>query len=190
MAATGLALALDVRQGYNFDKNQQIPCGFVTKLKIGDAAFEADQAVRDTLSPESDLQVVGVLRSYEWDTSITGSHFFEMQVSVKGKQKVKQLLLKDMTKINVEVEYAIYDFDSSDAQAFFKQVHTNEAVLKGVVQKQNGNFVLNIRDIPSQEVAQPENYLLTMGFHAQGKQDVHMATSTTAKFVKQTGITT
>lgn len=189
MPSAACSYQLDVRQGYNFDKTNNAPCGFVTALKIGDTEFKADQKVCDIENPESEKEVVGVLRDFEWDTSITGPTYFSMQLSPEGKKAAKQLALKDMKKIDVEITFNLFEFDPAEgAQAFFKAVHSNDAPIKGVVLKEGANFVFGIEGVSSPEVQTPENYMFTLGVLAQGKQDMHMAVSQDAKFVKQIGM--
>jgi len=182
-------LDLSVYQGYNFKKSEQKPVGFITKLKIGDKELAADQKVKNTLEPEKELAVVGVLRQIHWDTGVTDPLSFGMCVSTKNKQNIKLLRLKDMVKVDVTFQFKAFDFDTDpNQQQYFMCFHGNDTDLKGVVLKQGGELVLDILDFADTEVNQPENFFFNIGIEPKGEQTLHLATSADGKAAKQWGM--
>ncbi len=186
----GLDIDYDIRQGYNFNKTDSKSCGFMTKLKIGDKELPADQMVKNILDPEKELAVVAVMGNIKWGTGITDPLLFEMQVSPTNKTNVKLLLLKELVKIDVTFEFLCYDFDTAlNQQQYFESFHSNKTQMKGVLLKDaSGGLVLKVKEKAGTEVAQPENFLATLGVEPKGKQVLHYAASVPGKIVKQWGM--
>jgi len=178
-------LSLNVKQGYDFKKDKNAPCGFITKLKIGGEEIAADQQLKNFEDPDNNIPVVGVLKSLQWNEAKTDPIAFDMRVSTKNKQLLSGLKSK-LTKTDVEFEFVCVAYDSLQKQ-YYRSLHSNDTPLKGVLKKDGDNLDLNIEPEASSEVAQPENYEFTLAINPQGEQTMHCAHSTSNKDTIQFG---
>lgn len=182
--------SLDIYQGYNFKKDVQTAVGFITELKIGDVTLKADQTCKDPMAPETDLTVVAVLSGSMWELGVTDAHYFSGQVSVYNKQQVQMLTYKDLTKVDVEYKFSVYEYDLIEKKYFKCLLPTDDAALKGVLEKNGSDLNLSIADDASSEVQSPENYAFQLGIKPQPEaQTVTVATSFSDKVVKSWGLT-
>ncbi|MCH2205680.1 MAG: hypothetical protein MK132_07405 [Lentisphaerales bacterium] len=182
----------NVGQGFNFSKDKQDPVAFVTALKINGADVAADISVATPDDPDKDMKVVGVCSSVFWTTEVTGEIRFVANVSTKSKNTFKELLLNTLKDSSIELAFEVYEYDTTASpQKYFKSFHTNDASVKASIKKNGGNLDIHIADEAGYEVQQPQNFALTLGVVPEPMaQDLHMAVSDTAKFVKQWGIAT
>jgi hypothetical protein len=182
--------SLDVVQGYNFKKDVQTPVGYITELKIGDVTLKADQTCKDPMAPETDFAVVGVLSGVMWELGTTDAHYFSGQLSIYNKQQVLMLTYKDLSKVDVEYKFSIYEYDPIEKKYFKCLLPTDDATLKGILEKNGSDLNLSIADDPSREVQSPENYASSVGIKPQPTaQTVTVATSFSDKVVKAWGVT-
>lgn len=179
----------DVYQGYNYKKDKQTPVGFVTSLKIGDVTLTADQTCKDPTAPETDLAVVAVLSGAMWELGVTDAVYFSGQISPTNKQSLLSLIYKDMTKVDVECNFAVYDYDPVEKKYFKCMVPSDDAVKKGILEKNGSDLNVSVADNPSTQVQSPENYAFQIGIKPQPEaQQVTIATSFTNKVVKSWGM--
>lgn len=182
--------SLDIYQGYNYKKDKQTPVGFITALKIGDVTFKADQTCKDPMAPETDLAVVAVLSGVMWEMGITDAHYFSGQLSVYNKQQLVMLTYKDLTKVDVEYKFSVYEYDPMEKKYFKSFLPTDDATLKGILEKNGDDLNVSVSDDPSTEVQSPENYAFTTGIKPQPTaQTVTVATSFSKNLVKAWGLT-
>ncbi len=180
----------DVYQGYNYRKDKQTAVGFITEMKIGDTTLTADQTCKDPLSPEDDLKVVAVLSGALWELGVTDALYFSGQISTTNQQSVKLLTYKDLTKVDVTCKFTVYDYDLAEKKYFKTMMGTDDAELKGVLEKSGGDLNLNVADDPSPEVQSPENFAFQVGIKPQPEaQQLTIATSFSQKVVKAWGLT-
>lgn len=180
----------DVYQGYNFRKDKQTSVGFVTSLKVGDLELKADQACKDPTAPEQELKVVMVLSGAMWGIGVTDAVYLSGQVSVINKQQLVGLLYKDLSKVDVEFQFSVFEYDPVEKKYFKCMLPTDDAKLKGVLEKNGSELNLSVADDPSSEVQSPENYSVQVGIKPQPEeQTVTIATSFSDKVVKSWGIT-
>ncbi len=180
---------LNVKQGYNFKKDVQDSVGFITSLKIGDKEFKADQSIKDPTNPESDIKVVAVLDDATWQTGNTDSIMLEGQISVNNKQDVSLLVLKDMTKVDVIVDFVCYEYDPT-AKQYFKSFHCNDTKVNGLIEKQGNDLAMGVSDNPSSQVQSPENYHFGISVKPQPtQQSLHVATAIDKKLAMNWGVT-
>jgi len=180
----------DIYQGYNYKKDVQTPVGFITELKIGDVTLKADQSCKDPMAPETDLVVVTVLSGAMWELGVTDAHYFTGQISVYNKQQVQMLTYKDLTKVDVEFKFAVYDYDPLEKKYFKCLLGTDDAVLKGILEKNGEDLNLSVADDASPEVQSPENYAFQVGIKPQPEaQTATVAVSFSDKVVKAWGLT-
>ena len=179
----------DVEQGYDFKKDVQTPIGYITSLKIGDTTLKADQTVKDPLSPETDLAVVAVLSGATWDLGVTDPLHFTGQVSVYNKQQIKLLIIKDLSKVDVTFKVAVYEYDPVEKKYFKCLLGTDDAELKGLLEKNNGELNLSVAEDASRDVPSPQNFSFRTGINPQpSAQVVTVATSFSDKVVKAWGM--
>lgn len=179
----------DVYQGYNFKKDKQSTVGFITKIKIGDAQLAVDQTCKDPLKPTDDLKVVLVLSDVLWELGVTDALYFSGQLSVYNKQSVQELLINNMTKVDVVFQYTIYEYDPV-AKVYFKCFHCKDTDMNGILEKRGEDLNLTVAEDKSNEVQSPENYAFQVGIKPQpSAQTLTVCTSSTKNVVKSWGMT-
>lgn len=179
---------LDVYQGYILKRDVQTPVGFLTALTIGGVTLKADQTCKDPMSPETDLAVVAVLSGVMWALGVTDALYFSGQVSVDNKQQVRQLLDKDLTKVDVTCNFSIYEYDPI-AKKYFQCLFPNDGVLSGRLEKRGSDLNIDVADDASTEVQSPENYSFQLGVKPKPEaQAIMVATSFSDKIVKSWGL--
>ncbi|WP_275943077.1 hypothetical protein [Pseudenhygromyxa sp. WMMC2535] len=168
----------------------QTPVGFLTAMTIGDVKMTADQTCKDPLSPEDDLKVVAVLSGALWELGVTDTLHLSGQISTSNQQSIKLLTYKDMTKVDVTFVFTVYDYDLAEKKYFKTMLSTDDATLKGVLEKDGSDLNLNVADDPSSEVQSPENFAFRIGVKPQpSAQQLTIATSFSQKVVKAWGLT-
>jgi hypothetical protein len=181
---------LDVKQGFNFDKDKQEKVGYILSMKIGDKELTADlTTVVDPEKPTDKLSgVVAVLSSYDWNTGTTDAMAFSGQISTANRQTLAQMLLGSWTDIQVTFKYVIYEYDPLQKK-FFKASFVDEA-LKGLVEKSGSELNVDVADDPSHEVQSPQNYAFRIGIKPQAtEQTVNLAVGVSKNVTKKWGIT-
>lgn len=200
---------LDVKQGFNFKKDEQKPMGFITNLKIGTEVFDRDLTVNSPMAAvtstqlKSDatatvgvLQVVGVLETAKWELGDTDSIDFEAMLSIQSKQRISSLLYASMIDVDCEIGFVIYEYDplSKKYYAAFSnkaQAATDDSgatSVKGQIKKEDTTLALTIEPDASSEVESPINY--KAGIKVVPKplaQILYLATSATRKVTKNWG---
>lgn len=176
-----------VTNGFNFRRDLHENIGHITTLKVSDKKFEADFELKEPLD-EKDEKVVGVISNFDWEGGFAQEMQFYFQVSIDNKNSALMLLHTDIKKLDVEMTFNIYEYDKQSG-SFFKSLHTNDKVLKGVIAVAGDERQFRTEDDPNPEVQMPENYGVTLVYVPQDiEQEIHMAVSTDKKFVKQWGI--
>lgn len=182
-----MSKSCSVGQAYNFQKDAQECIGHILSCKMGDKALDVDQKVKNPID-QSDVKVVGVLSGVGWNGGYAEPVSFSCQVSVGNKGSIKALKHGTLSKTDVELKYVTYDYDQK-AKVFYKSFHTNDAVLKGLIQKAGGALVFDIAEAQSREVASPANYAFSMSVMPQDSaQTLHMAFSNELKQAAQWGV--
>lgn len=178
---------LSVYQGFNFKKDQQHNVGILQSLKIGGKEVKADlETVKNPEKSTEDLKAVAVLNHYVWDTGATDSMYFSGQISTANRQILAMLVMQDLTNIEVEFSYTIYQYDPLEKKYFKANFH--KGALKGLVEKSGNELKLNIADDPSDEVASPQNFTFQVGIKPQpSEQQVTLASAPAMKVEKKWG---
>ena len=186
----GIYNSCDVSQGFNFQKDAQDKVGHITALKIGDKQLAVDLAVTNPEALSGDkVKVVGVLSDISWEGGFADSMTFSCQISNANKKDVGVLVQKDMTSTAVEFKFNVYEYDPEDKK-YFKCFHSNDAALKGLVEKQGGQLSISIENEPNPQVVSPLNYALFLGVMPEDtEQETHIAFSVSQKLVKRWGVT-
>jgi hypothetical protein len=185
-----LSLSCDVSQGFNFQKDQQTPVGHINKLKVAGKELAADMAVTDPENVTGDkVKVVGVVSGIYWGGGYADAIEFNCQVSNPNKKTLAVLTQMEMANTMVEFVFTIYDYDP-DEKKYYKNFHSNDAVLKGLVLKAGGRLSIGIDMDQSQEVVSPKNFTMNLGIMPEDlEQDTHLAMSVSDKMVKRWGVT-
>jgi hypothetical protein len=180
----------DVYQGFNFRKDRVSEVGFINSLKIGDKEIKADLTCKTPTDPSTDLKVSGVLSSIQWGLGVTDGLYMNAQISTANRQEVQELLYTDLTNVAVEILVSVYEYDSG-SQKYFKSLHSEDTVLKGMLEKQGTEVSLNVSNGPSTEVEYPENFSMYIGVKPKEEaQTVTVQVSDTAKVAKGWGLAT
>lgn len=179
----------DVYQGYNFKKDKNTTVGFIKTLKIGDTEIKADQTCKDPTASTTDMKVVSVLNNILWGTGVTDAVYLSGQVSITNKQNIAALTFNEMIKIDVQLDFDIYDYDPL-AKKYFLSLSCKSTKLEGILEKNGSELNLSVADDCSTEVQSPENYVFQIGVKPQPKeQKMEVSTSDTNKFMKFWGLT-
>lgn len=180
----------DIKQGYDFKKDIQRTVGYITSLKVGDTELKADQTVKDPTSPETDYPVVAVLSGAGWHLGPTDTIYFTGQISVANKQQVALLVYKDLSKVDVEFKFAVYEYDPLEKKYFQCMLPTEDSALKGLLEKEGGDLSIGVADDPSPEPQMPQNHSFHIGIKPQteAEQKVTLAASYSEKVVKAWGM--
>jgi hypothetical protein len=185
-----VSYSCDVSQGFNFQKDQQTLVGHINKLKVAGKELAVDMAVTNPENVTGDkVKVVGVVSGIYWGGGYADSMQFSCQVSNPNKKTLAVLTQMEMANTMVEFVFTIYDYDP-DEKKYYKCFHSNDAVLKGLVQKSGGQLTISIDAEQSQEVMSPKNFTMQLGIMPEDlEQDTHMAISVSDKMVKRWGVT-
>lgn len=188
MAATSFSCS--VEQGFNFQKDAQDLVGHLNKLKIGEKELAVDLGVTNPEELAGDkIKVVGVMSSIYWNGGFAESIQFSCQVSNANKKDLAILTNTELSNTTVEFQFTIYDYDP-DEKKYYKAFHTNDAALKGLIEKSGGDLAISIDLDQSMEVVSPLNFALNLSVMPEdSEQETHLAFSVTDKVVKRWGVT-
>lgn len=178
-----------IDQGFNFHPDEQDYVGHLTTLTIGGVEMAANMKVTDpTDSTGDNVPVVGVLSDIYWNGGYADGISFSAQVNVDNKTELAKLQHSDLSNTEVLFSFKVFAYDQA-AKKFYLALHSNDADLEGLVEKQGSELNFNIDMVESPEVANPLNFTLTLGvMPKEVAMEIHMAVSDTDKFVKQWGV--
>ncbi|MCF2910449.1 hypothetical protein L1285_19240 [Pseudoalteromonas sp. DL2-H2.2] len=187
MASTNLACS--VEQGFNFQKDAQIPVGYITSLKIGDREYKKDLAVTVPTDISGDkVKVVGVISHIFWEGGHADPIIFDCRISTGNKESSAVLQHTSMNDTSVSFSFVVYDYDPQE-KTFYPNFHTNEIDLRGLISKVGGELEFGVDLDRADEVTSPKNFSFFLGvMPTEEKQEAHFAVTTSAKFVKKWGV--
>jgi hypothetical protein len=184
-----ISKSCDILQGYNFEKDRQATVGFITELTVGGQSLKADQTVVDPTdaAAKKTVNAVAVLSGYSWSSALTAPMHISGQITVENRQTLATLLLQDLTQMEVDAKFAIYEYDPTK-KAYYSCVVV-ETTLKGLLEKRQADLTLSVAEDASTEVQSPLNYAFHFGMAPQPTaQTLTVQTSTTNKIVKAWGL--
>jgi hypothetical protein len=189
----GISLRCDMVQGFNFQKDEQTPVGHITDLKISTEEFEKKLKVQNpTKVADGPVEeVVGIISNIRWNGGFAEPIIFTCQVTAANREKAAILTHTKLENTAVEFGFNIYEFDAGETEPkYYPSFHTGDAKIKGLIEKNGGNLEFEIDSDPSPEVPSPRNYELYLSVMPSDTeaQDIHLAVSNTAKFVKKWGV--
>ncbi|MEE2787605.1 MAG: hypothetical protein VX589_09715 [Myxococcota bacterium] len=189
MASNRIEIPCDMNQGFNFRKDVMTQIGMINTLKIGDVDLTADITLKDPENNQTDKKVVGVLNYIGWSAAATDQVSLAVQVSESAKNKLDGLTKKNMSNVEVVLDFDCYTYDPSEKK-YFKHFHSNDIDLKGLIFGEGDDLAIRIHLDQNQMVQAPRNYTLELGIKPQPTaQELHYASSVTDKLVLQWGIT-
>ncbi len=179
--------SLDIYQGFNFKKDKQGNVGFLNTFKIGGKELKADlETIKNPEKPTEDLKAVAVLNQYLWETGATDSMYLSGQISTENRQTLAMLIMSDLTNIEVQFSYTIYQYDPLDKKYYKSNFH--KSALLGLVEKSGEELKLMVADDPDEEVHSPQNFSFQIGIKPQPKeQQVTLASAPQMKVEKKWG---
>jgi hypothetical protein len=193
--ARGAAIEFDslsLEQGFNYQKDVQKPIGFITSLKIAGMTvpvLPADLSLKDAAGP---VKAVGVLESVTWAGGQGDAIQLKAAVSTKNKQTLEAALHQSMSNTAVEVQFALYNYDPIKKQwytAFQSGANGTNAVVKGLIQKENKDLKLTIGKEPQAAVKSPQNWEMVLAIMPQSlAQPTTFCTGSGACVAKQWGV--
>jgi len=182
------AYSCSVRQGFNFEKDQQIIVGHIVSCKVGSDQLDADLNVANPEDPAKLIKVFGIASDISWNGGYADPIQFSCQVSNANKTKIATLTHKSLANTEVLFKFNVYDYDPKEKK-YYKCFHSNDAELKGLVLKSGGELVMSIAMDQSTEVVSPKNFAFFLGVMPQeSNMEIHMAVSVSDKFVKKWGV--
>jgi len=177
-----------VRQGFNFEKDQQVLVGHIVSCKVGNDQLDADLNLSNPEDQAKLVKVFGIVSYIGWNGGYADPIQFSCQVSTANKNKIATLTHKSLANTEVLFKFNVYDYDPKEKK-YYKCFHSNDAELKGLVLKSGGELVMQIDMDQSTEVLSPRNYAFNLGVMPQDvNMEVHMAVSVSDKFVKKWGV--
>ena len=176
-------------QGFHFNRYEQDNVGHVPFFQFEDGPVElnADFTVTDPIDGMSSINVVGVMQNIYWQGGYADPIEMAFNVSTNNKNNVMTLIHTSLSNTTVHFSFNIYQYDPV-SEAYFNAFHTNDAVLEGMITRLGGDLQLFIDDDPSLEVPAPQNFQMLISIMPPDfEQELHLAVSSTDKFVKQWG---
>jgi len=185
-----------VRQGFNFEKDQQLLVGHLVSMTVGGTALVADESLTIPTAAFSSgdavtasTKVVGVISDISWTGGYADPLYFNVQVSNENQKTLSVKTHTSLLDTTVVFQFNIYAFDQV-AKVYYLAFHSNATDMNGLIYKEGGDLSLAINPEPSHEVKSPMNFELSMGIMPQNTAQVlNFAVSNTDKFVKTWGVT-
>lgn len=190
----GISLRCDMSQGFNFQKDAQTPVGHIVSLKVATQDFDKKLKVQDPTKIDEGptAEVVGVVSNIRWNGGFAEPIIFTCQVTAASREKAAIMTHTKLANTEVEFEFNIYEYDAgAEKPTYYPSFNTTEGTpLKGLIEKNRGELEFEIDSEPSSEVPSPRNYELYLSVmpNDAAAQDVNLAVSNTAKFVKKWGV--
>jgi hypothetical protein len=183
-----LSYSTSVGQGFNFQKDEQHMVGHLVSCKIGDTELKADLNVTDPEDTASRVKVFGVMSGIYWNGGLAEAVQLACQVSNDNKVEIATLTHKSLSNTEVVMKFNVYDYDP-DEKVYYKCFHTKDAELTGLIEKSGGDLNLGIDTDQSAEVMSPKNFAFSLSVMPEDiAQEIHVAVSSTGKFVKAWGV--
>jgi|688.fasta_scaffold12578_5 hypothetical protein len=178
-----------IRQGYNFERDQQVAVGHLVKMKIGTKELAQDTTLTGPDTLKNDVKVVGVMSGMSWKGGYADPLYINCNISTTNQSNV--LVLKHTTLVETEVEFNfnIFTFDPIKKK-YYKCFHDNGTAMKGLILKQGNDLLMDVAENNDPTVQSPLNYNFVIAIMPSeaDAQTIHMAVSETDKFTKVWGV--
>ncbi len=185
-----------VRQGFNFEKDQQLLVGHLVSMTVGGTVLVADESLTIPTAAFSSgdavtasTAVVGVISDISWTGGYADPLYFNVQVSNENQKTLSVKTHTSLLDTTVVFQFNIYAFDQ-EAKVYYLAFHSNATNMNGLIYKEGGDLSLAINPDFSHEVKSPMNFEMSIGIMPQATAQVlNFAVSNTDKFVKTWGVT-
>ena len=173
----------NVYEAWNFTNNTTQPIGYLTSLKIGSVAASN---IIDIIDPEksssegkwntADPKPVGIISAIRWEGGVADPITFTCQITIENFKTLVPLIYTKDLNAAVEFAFIIYGNNGTD---YYKAFHTGDQVLKGTIEKNNGELEFEIEEEVSREVPSPRNWELYLSIMPpeSGEQTLYIGTS-------------
>jgi hypothetical protein len=175
----------NVVQGFTLPPYQRESVGYITSFKIGGMEGAADMTVTDPINTRGTMKVFGVLSWLTWREGANDPVVFAAQVSGANKDKLAALKKAELTGVEIEFSFSVYDYDTK-ADAYYKSVSSGTKALKGMLHKEGEQILFLISPDSSAFVANPENFNFQLGVKGTGGGQSIILTDAVGK-VKEKG---
>jgi hypothetical protein len=184
----------DVKQAFDYEKDQQKSVGHILSLKIGDLELAKDLELTKPLPAQKfpKQKVVAAIEELTWDGGAASPMSCTCWISVHNKQKISEVLHTALGKTDVYFNFVVWEYDSVKTDFFQTFFPADEVDLKCLLVKEDKNLQLQLDEEsgPNSEVTAPEIWKLTFKVRPQSQaQNIKLATKSGAPFVKTWGIT-
>lgn len=187
-----------VRQGFNFEKDQQVLVGHLVSMTIGTVVLAADQTLTIPTAAfaagtENDVtagaSVVAVISNISWEGGYADPLYIGCQLSNDNQKKVSVMLHTNLLNNTVVFKFNIYAYDPI-LKRYYLAFTSNDVNMNGLIHKSGGNLSLVVSPDPDYQVMSPLNYSMQIGIVPEPTaQVIHVAVSDTDKFAKTWGVT-
>ncbi|MEY3808286.1 MAG: hypothetical protein RI893_1262 [Pseudomonadota bacterium] len=189
--------ACSIRQGFNFEKDQQYLVGHLVSMTIGSVTLAVDQTLTipttafttggDT-AVTAGTAVVAVISSISWQGGYADPLYISCQLSNQNQKAVSVMLHTNLLDNTVVFQFNIYAYDAH-AKVYYLAFHSNATDVNGLIYKQAGDLSLSMDPLPHHEVVSPMNFQMQIGIMPQpSAQVLCFAVSNTDKFAKTFGV--
>jgi hypothetical protein len=189
----------DVSAARAFDfKSNKGAFGHLRSLEIAGYTLDADVSVQTPLTDaNANANVVGILSGIAWGSGhnpgITDPILLSVEISLANAAKVREILHRPPTEIQVTISFAVYNYDHVEEKYFVAcQGAADETALKGHVRRLGNSIALEIEeDATALPQAGTKLFQLTAELEpAPITQMIALGTSATTKIVKPWGVQT
>jgi hypothetical protein len=184
----------DVSAASAFDyKSSKGAFGHLTTLELAGYTLDPDMSVQ-TPTTGANTNVVGILSGIAWGSgrnpAVTDPILLSMEISSANAAKVKDVLHRPPTEIQVTISFAVYDYDHVDDKYFVAcQGAADETALKGHIRRLGNSIAL---EVDEEGTALPEAGTTLFQVTAELEpgpqaQMIALGVSSTAKIVRSWG---
>jgi len=193
-----------IRQGYNFEKDQQVLVGHLLTMTVGTVTLTADQTLTNptgamaaaaATTVQAGINVVGVISEISWEGGYADPIHLSVQLSNENQKVVSVITHTNLKDTSVAFSFNIYAFDQV-AKVYYiafsggtSATGTLATALPSLILKNGGDLALQMSSDPGTQVVSPMNFPMYMGIMPNNTAKVlNFAVSNTDKFVKTWGV--
>jgi hypothetical protein len=178
-----------IKQGFNFEKDQQVLVGHLMSMTIGGTALPADTTVTSPTDLKNETKLLGVISDISWAGGYADPIYLNCNVSNSNQKLLQIMKHTNLLKTDVLFVFNIYVFDQV-AKKYYLAFHNDSKDGKGLIMKSGGDLLIDIAERNDPTVPSPLNYNFSIGIMPQETAQVlNFAVSDTDKFVKTWGVT-
>jgi len=136
--------------------------GYITYLKIGTLGCSADLTVADPENSTNKMKVIGVVSWLSWNGGKTDPVVFAAQVSAVNKDLLLPFGNTDLTGVDIQFGFALYDLNSVTG-FYYQSLSSTNAMLQGTLHVDNGHPLYYMSADSRVDVTEPVNYNFQLG---------------------------